>query len=83
MRKALVRGVIAIAGILVLAAAVILVVNKAPNSIHSTVVYGNTSEYATLERISAVRPPLAAPNTHAGSADTMEICFICDLQPEG
>ena len=83
MKKALICGAIALAGILVLAAVIVIGTSKTPNNIHSNVVFGNSGEYATLERISAVRPPLAAPNAHSGSAGSTEICFVCDLQPEG
>lgn len=83
MKKTLIRGAIAFVCILILASVIVLCVSKTPNNIHSNVVYGNSGEYATLERISAVRPPLAAPNAHSGSAGSTEVCFVCDLQMEG
>lgn len=83
MKKTLTRGAIAFACILILASVIVLCVSKTPNNIHSNVIYENSGEYATLERISAVRPPLAAPNAHSGSNDSTEINFSCDLQPEG
>ena len=83
MKKSLLKVAVATCCMLVLAAIVMIGVSMLPNTIHSNVVYGNSSKYATLERITAARPPLAAPNTHVGSGDSTEISIASDLQPIG
>lgn len=83
MKKSMVKVAAAVSCMLVLAAVVMLGVSKFPNSIHSSVLYGNSGEYTSLERITAARPPLAEPNTHVGSADLTEISIVSNLQPIG
>lgn len=83
MKKSMLKVAAAVSCMLVLAAIVMLGVSMRPNSIHSSVVYGNSGDYATLERITAGRPPLAAPKTHVDSGDSTEISIVSDLQPIG
>jgi len=83
MKKTLLKIVIGACSLLVLAAIVMAGVSMIPNDIHSNVIYNDTAKYASLEKISAVRPPLAAPSTHLGSTDVDATYFVCDLQPVG
>ena len=83
MKKFLVRGAVAFAGILVLAAVIILCATKTPNSIHSCVAYEDDAVYTTVEKIASVRPPLAAPDTRAFSTDETKLKVVCDLIPVG
>ena len=83
MKKTLLIIAIGACSILVLAAIIASGVSMSPNDIHSNVIYSDAAKYASMERITAVRPPLAAPSTHIGSNDANTICFVCDLQPIG
>lgn len=83
MKKFLVRGAVAFAGILVLAAVIALSATKTSNSIHSCVAYENDDVYATVEKIACARPPLAAPDTRAFSTDETKLKVVCDLIPVG
>lgn len=83
MKKTLLKVAIGACSILVLAAIIVSGVSMSPNDIHSNVIYSDAAKYASMERITAVRPPHAAPSTHIGSNDANAMCFVCDLQPIG
>ena len=83
MKKLLVRSTIALTGILVLAAIIVLSATKTSNNIHSCVAYEDDAVYTTVEKIASVRPPLAAPDTRAFSTDETKLKVVCDLIPVG